>query len=105
MSYPVKLDVEYPEKSSRGILLLRTFFGMFYVGIPHGFMLFFFGIAVAFVMFIAWWAILFTGKFPKAMFNFVVRYMRWTTNVNAYMMFLTDKYPPFTGRVEKEEVK
>jgi len=103
MSYPVKFDVEYPEKSSRGILLLRTFFGFFYVLIPHGFMLMFFGIAVSFVMLISWFAILFTGNFPKDMFNFIVRYNRWNLNVNAYMMMLTDKYPPFTGRKEEDQ--
>jgi len=102
MSYPVKFDVEYPEKSSRGILLLRTFFGWLYVAIPHGFALMFFGIALWFVMLIAWFVILFTGKFPKDMFYFVVRYLRWSTNVNAYMMMLTDKYPPFSGREDKE---
>jgi hypothetical protein len=105
MSYPVKFDVEYPEKSSRGILLLRTFFSFFYVMIPHGFMLFFFGIAAAVVMFISWFVILFTGKFPKDMFYFIVRYMRWSNNVNAYIMMLTDKYPPFSGREEKEDIK
>ncbi len=103
MSYPVKFDVEYPEKLSRGILLLRTFFAWIYVMIPHGFMLFFFSIAAFFVLFIAWWAILFTGKFPKDMFYFIVRWTRWQTNVNAYMMMLTDKYPPFTGREEEEK--
>ncbi|HEY9186777.1 MAG TPA: DUF4389 domain-containing protein [Bacteroidota bacterium] len=105
MSYPVKFNVEYPEKSSRGILLLRTFFGWLYVGIPHGFMLAIFGIGVFFVMIIAWFAILFTGKFPKGMFDFIIRYLRWQANVNAYMMFLTDKYPPFTGKeVEEQKV-
>ena len=50
-------------------------------------------------------AILFTGKFPKGMFDFIIRYLRWQANVNAYMMFLTDKYPPFTGKeVEEQKV-
>lgn len=96
--YPVKLDVDYPEKLSRGILLLRTFFGVFYVMIPHGFCLFFYGIAAMFVQFIAWWAILFTGKYPKGMFDFVVGYYRWSMRVNGYMGYMTDEYSPFNGR-------
>ncbi len=96
--YPVKFEVTYPENSSRGILLLRTFFGFIYVLIPHGLILLFYGIAASVVMFIAWWAILFTGKFPKGMFDFIVGYMRWSNRVNAYMYMLTDKYPPFTNQ-------
>jgi hypothetical protein len=95
---PVKFSIDYPEKLSRGILLLKTFFGWLYVFIPHGFVLFFYGIAVCVVTFIAWWAILFTGKFPKGMFEFVVGYQRWSNRVNAYMLFMTDVYPPFSGK-------
>jgi hypothetical protein len=95
---PVKFSIDYPEKLSRGILLLKTFFGWLYVFIPHGFCLFFYGIAVCVVTFIAWWAILFTGKYPKGMFEFVVRYQRWSNRVNAYMLFMTDVYPPFSGK-------
>jgi hypothetical protein len=94
----VKFTVDYPEKLSRGKLLLKTFFGWLYVGIPHGFLLFFYGIAVAVVLFIAWWAILFTGKFPKKMFDFVIGYIRWGLRVGAYLGYwFTDQYPPFNG--------
>jgi hypothetical protein len=55
------------------------------------------GIAVAVVMFIAFWAILFAGRFPRGMYNFVVGYWRWSVNVQAYMSFLIDEYPPFSG--------
>jgi hypothetical protein len=97
MSYPVKFDVEYPEKSSRGVLLLKVFFGWLYVGIPHGFLLFFMSIAVSVIQFIVFWAILFTGKYPKSMFDFVVSYQRWVNNLQAYMYFQRDEYPPFNG--------
>ena len=96
--YPVQLTVEYPERLSRLILLLRIFFAGFYVGIPHGLALLFYGIAVCVVSFIAFWAVLFTGRFPRGMFDFVVGYHRWNLRVSAYMGFLTDKYPPFTGK-------
>ncbi len=97
----VKLNIEYPEKLSRGILLLKTFFGWLYVGIPHGIILGLYSIAVAVVTFIAWWAILFTGEYPQGMFKFVEGYFRWWMRVQAYMMLMTDKYPPFSGEEEE----
>ena len=97
IDYPVKFNIEHPEKLSRGKLILRTLFGWLYVGIPHGVILTLYSIAVIVATFIAWWAILFTGKFPKGMFDFVVKFMRWGLRVNANLGYLTDKYPPFTG--------
>jgi hypothetical protein len=96
--YPLKLTVDYPEKLSRGILLLRLFFGWLYAAIPHCICLAFYGIAVFFVMIIAWFAVLFTGRYPRGMFDFVVGYLRWNQRLNAYLMFLTDAYPPFSNR-------
>lgn len=98
MSYPVTYKVDYPEKLSRGWLLLKVFFGWAYVGIPHGIILLFYGIAVSVIEFIAFWAILFTGKYPKGMFDFSVEYYRWSTRVSAYMSFMRDEYPPFNGK-------
>ncbi|MBI4289294.1 MAG: DUF4389 domain-containing protein [Chloroflexi bacterium] len=92
LPYPVRLEVDYPERMSR----LTTFFRAFLV-IPHIAVLFFVGIAQGVVGFFAWWMILFTGKFPKGMFDFVAKIFRWQTRVNAYSMFLTGKYPPFGG--------
>ncbi len=99
MAYPVNLDIEYPEKLSRGLLLLKVFFGWLYVGIPHGIILWLYGIAVAVIMFIAFWAILFTGKYPRGMYDFVVGYMRWSVRVETYMSLMRDEYPPFSGDV------
>ena len=98
---PVRFSVDYPEQLSRGILILRSFLGIFYVILPHGLLLLFNGIAACAVQFVAWWAVLFSGKFPQGMFDFVVNYMRWGIRVNAYMAFLTDAYPPFTGKEEE----
>ena len=98
MAYPVNLSVEYPEKLSRGILLLKVFLGWLYVGIPHGIMLVLYEIGVAVVTFIAFWAILFTGKYPKGMHNFVVGYLRWGIRVSSYLFLLHDEYPPFSGQ-------
>ena len=97
MTYPVTLAVEYPERLSRGWVVLKALFGWLYVGIPHGIALWIYGIVVGIVTFIAFWVILFTGKFPKGMFDFVVGYMRWSNNVVAYLSLLRDEYPPFTS--------
>ena len=94
---PLGFSVDYPERLSRGVLLLRAFLGWLYVGIPHGVILCLYGIAVCVVQFIAWWAILFTGKYPEGMFEFVVKFMRWALRVGIYTSYLTDVYPPFNG--------
>jgi hypothetical protein len=92
----VLIDIEAPEKSNRGTIVLRFFFGVFYVYLPHGICLLFLGIAAALVKMIAFWVILITGKFPKGMHDFIVGVMRWGFRVNAYMTYLTDQYPPFS---------
>jgi hypothetical protein len=98
MSSPLTYQLEHPEKLSRGLLLLRLFFGYFYVLIPHGICLWFYGIGVAFVQFIAFFCVLFTGKYPEGMHQFVVGYFRWYNRVMVYMAYLTDEYPPFSGK-------
>lgn len=93
---PVKLEVVYPESLSRGKLLLKTFFGWLYVGIPHGIILGVLGTLAELIIFICWFIILFTGKFPEGMFKLVVGYFRWATRVGAYYGLMTDEYPPFS---------
>ncbi|OGO38532.1 MAG: hypothetical protein A2147_01335 [Chloroflexi bacterium RBG_16_57_8] len=90
--YPVSLKVDYPEKLSR----LTTLFRIFMI-IPHIVVLYFLQIAAAVILVISWFAILFTGKYPKSLFDFVTYYFRWSTRVNGYSYLLTDKYPPFSG--------
>jgi hypothetical protein len=92
----ITVDVEYPESISRGMTIVRAFFGWLYVGIPHGFCLFFISIAAAVSAFIGWWIVLFTGKQPEGIHNFVVGFFRWTTRVNLYLGNMTDTYPPFS---------
>jgi hypothetical protein len=90
------LDIEYPETSNRVSVLLRAMFGIWYVLIPHAFLLFFLQIGVMFVRMIAFWAVLFTGKYPEGMHNYMVGVLRWNIRVNAFMSYLTDTYPPFS---------
>jgi len=94
----VTLVVEYPERLSRGLLLVRLFFGIFYVAIPHGFCLFFRMIATGFLVFLAWWVVLFTGSYPATWHEFNVGTMRWMLRFGLYNGLLTDTYPPFSGR-------
>ncbi|MBN9295303.1 MAG: DUF4389 domain-containing protein, partial [Flavobacteriia bacterium] len=89
----MKIDVRLQESYSRGELLLRTFFGLFYIIIPHAFCLLFLGIANMFVKLIAFWAILITGKMPRGIFDFQLNMIRWGLRLNARMMNLSDGYP------------
>jgi hypothetical protein len=92
----ITVEVPYPESLSRGMLLVKTFFGFIYVLLPHGFVLLFLLIGVMIASFIGWWIILFTGKLPYSIHSFIVGYLRWNTRVNLYIGNLTDTYPPFS---------
>jgi hypothetical protein len=92
----ITLEIPYPENLSRGMLLVKAFFGWLFVMIPHGFVLMFLAIGVYIALFIGWWAILFTGQLPKGIHDFLVGFMRWNLRVNNYMSNLTDTYPPFS---------
>jgi hypothetical protein len=90
--YPVTFDVKYPERLSRLLIFVKWL-----LVIPHLIVLGLYGIVIAVVMFLAWWAILFTGRYPKGLFDMVVGYNRWSVRVNAYTSLLRDEYPPFSG--------
>lgn len=94
----VKLDVPYPDSISRGLVLLRLFFGAIYVGIPHIFCLYFRMLWGAILMFIAWWVVLFTGKYPEGWHEYQVGSIRWMIRVNLYLGYMSDEYPPFSGK-------
>jgi hypothetical protein len=89
----VHLDFAYPEARlmNRWLPLVKWL-----LAIPHYVVLFFLSIAVLVSIIVAWFAILFTGRYPRSLFDFVVGVMRWTNRVNAYAFTLvTDQYPPF----------
>jgi hypothetical protein len=91
----VHVDILYPDAErelSRGLPLVKWF-----LAIPHFIVLAFLGIAAAVCVIAAWFAILFTGKYPRALFDFLVGYCRWEVRVAAYAFLLTtDIYPPFS---------
>lgn len=93
----ITLEVPYPERLSIGLHILKFLFGFIYVYIPHIVCLLFRMIAMYFVIFIAWWAVLFTGKYPAGMHAFAVGTIRWQLRINLYMMWMSDVYPPFSG--------
>jgi hypothetical protein len=65
------------------------------LGIPHFFVLFFLIIGWWLTTIVAWFAILFTGKYPTALHTFGAGVLRWFMRVEAYMLLLIDDYPPF----------
>lgn len=94
----VKVEVEYPERLSRGLVIVRLLFGVFYVLIPHGFCLFFRTIATSVLVFLAWWVVLFTGSYPASWHEFNTGTLRWTLRLGLYNGLFTDTYPPFSGK-------
>jgi hypothetical protein len=89
----VHLTIPYPEarELNRWLPLVKWL-----LAIPHYVVLSFLGIAALVCIVIAWFAILFTGRYPPGLFGFVVGYIRWGLRVNGYAFLLvTDRYPPF----------
>ena len=95
--HPVELRIPAPEQSSRLLALLTLLF--FIPNLSWRFLTLsfsIFGIVAFFIIFAGQVVVLFTGKYPKEMHEFVVGIMRWQIRVNAYLMGLRDEYPPFT---------
>jgi hypothetical protein len=90
----VHLDFPYPDAQqlSRGLPLVK-----WVLAIPHYIVLIFLDIGVFFAVIGAWFAILFTGRYPKGIFDFIEGVIRWHNRVVGYALVLvTDDYPPFS---------
>jgi hypothetical protein len=87
----VRLELPEPTGLNRWLPLVKWL-----LAIPHYIVLFFLYIGALFVLIAAWFAILFTGRYPRGLFDYVVGVGRWHNRVTAYAFILvTDRYPPF----------
>jgi Domain of unknown function (DUF4389) len=91
----VHLDIKYPDAKkdlNRWLPLVKWL-----LAIPHYIVLFVLVIGAVIATILAWFSILFTGKYPKSLFDYVVGVGRWSLRVTAYaFLLITDKYPPFS---------
>lgn len=90
----VHLDFPYPDAQllNRWLPLVKWL-----LAIPHYIVLFFLVIGAVVAVIIAWFAILFTGTYPRSLFDYVVGVFRWGNRVTGYAFALvTDQYPPFS---------
>lgn len=97
-TYPVRVECDYPERSSRLLALCAILF-MFpksLLLLPHLFVLYFVQLAAFLVAYLGFWAVLFTGRYPRGMHGFVVGVLRWHTRAGAWLLGIVDKYPPFS---------
>ena len=90
--YPIGFEVQYPERLARWKVLIWKAF----TSIPHMLVLVFLSIGAFFAVIIAWFAILITGRFPQGLHGYVAGVIRWGMRVQAYVLSLTDEYPPFS---------
>ena len=90
----VHLDIPYPDARrdlNRWLPLVKWL-----LAIPHYVVLFFLWIGAVVAVIVAWFAILFTGRYPRGLFDYVVGVIRWHNRVVGYaLILLTDRYPPF----------
>jgi hypothetical protein len=94
---PQTLSLEIPYPDARNDLNRWLPLVKWFLAIPHYIALFFLLIAAFVCIVLAWFAILFTGRYPRGLFDFVVGVGRWATRVSAYAFLLaTDRYPPFS---------
>ena len=96
-TYPVTFEADYVEQRSR----LTTFFRLLLV-IPHLLIVAFWGLAVFFGVIVAWFALLFTGRWPLGLYMFTANFLKYFTRVSGYCWLLTDPYPPFPSGVNDD---
>lgn len=95
-SYPIRVEADYPEQSSRALAALGIlFFFKTLLLLPHLIVMWFLGIVKLVVAWVGFWIVLVNGRLPRGMFDFLLGCQRWETRLNAWLFGLTDQYPPF----------
>jgi Domain of unknown function (DUF4389) len=89
-SYPLRLEIDYPDKVARWRPLVHWL-----LAIPVELVLFVIGIIAYICVFIAWFAILVTGRMPQGMFDPILIWFRWNMRVSVFRFWMTEQYPPF----------
>jgi hypothetical protein len=89
--YPVRFDAERQDEYNRFLPLVKWL-----LAFPHYVVLLFLGIGALFAILIAFFAVIITGRFPRGLWDFVTGVHRWGLRVGAYVLLLTDQYPPFS---------
>jgi hypothetical protein len=89
--YSASLEITYPSELNRWLPLVKWL-----LAIPHYVVLFFVGVGAFFVMIYGFFAVLFTGRWPRGAFEYLVGAARWYFRVLAYVHLMTDAYPPFS---------
>jgi hypothetical protein len=95
--YPVAYEVDYVEQRSR----LTTFFRLILV-IPWAIVAIFWGLAALVAIVIAWFAIVFTGRYPQGLYDLAAKALRYFTRVNGFALLMTDAWPAFGGDEEPQ---
>jgi hypothetical protein len=91
-TYPVQLELPaYPDSRDRVSVAFRVL-----LGLPHLVMIWLLGIAWALTTMFAWFAIVFTGNYPRSLYAFAIGVLRWSSRVESYLLLLHDEYPPFS---------
>jgi hypothetical protein len=91
--YPVTYEADY---AGEGRNRLTTFL-RYIVAIPWLIVAALYGFVASIAVFIAWFALVFTGRYPEGLYNFVAGYVRMYARLNAFLHLATDEYPPFSG--------
>lgn len=89
-SYPVRFDVQYSDTLSRLTFL------KWILAIPHYLIIYALNIVFNIISLIAFFAIIFTGIYPRSLFDFAVNTQRWRMNLVGYVLLIRDEYPPFS---------
>jgi hypothetical protein len=90
--YPIRYEVQYPERLSRWKLVIWKFI----TSVPHFIVLAFLTLTLLAVVPLTWFAVLIAGRYPRGLHLYVAGIFRWSARVQAYFFSLTDEFPPFS---------